>query len=158
METRACFPATASRCRLPWVAAPPQTHPPSSNLHGDGPRLSRGRPHRPVRDDRGRGRRSHRRRSVIFPHLSITPQDTPAPQSTKSWRSGNFHHPGWRGHTGGSRSIPTVHPCSQSGGGCGLLAKHYTLHEPNHEGNGRSIHNNFEKEFWKVGFLKEFFF
>ena len=39
-----------------------------------------------------------------------------------------------------------------------MLAKHYTLHEPNHEGNGRSIHNNFEKEFWKVGFLKEFFF
>ena len=58
----------------------------------------------------------------------------------------------------GSRSIPTVHPCSQSGGGCGLLAKALQLHEPNHEGNGRSIHNNFEKEFWKVGFLKEFFF
>ena len=28
------------------------------------------------------------------------------------------------------------------GGGCGWLAKHYTTYmRPNHEGNGRSIHN-----------------
>ena len=34
----------------------------------------------------------------------------------KSWRSGNLHHSAWvEGHTGGSRSIPTAHPCSQNG-------------------------------------------
>ena len=31
----------------------------------------------------------------------------------KSWGSGNFHHVAIvEGHTGGSRSVPTVHPCS----------------------------------------------
>ena len=29
------------------------------------------------------------------------------------------HHPAWVSHhTGGSRSLPTVHPCSRKGGGC----------------------------------------
>ena len=45
------------------------------------------------------------------------------------------------GHTGGSRSIPTVHPCSQSGRRLWVARKALHLHEPNHEGNGRSIHN-----------------
>ena len=45
----------------------------------------------------------------------------------KSWRSGNLHHPAWvEGHTGGSWSIPTVHPCSPRGGGCGELATETT--------------------------------
>ena len=38
----------------------------------------------------------------------------------------------------GPEPIPTVHPCSQSGR---MLFFH--LHEPSHEGNARSIHNNF---------------
>ena len=67
------------------------------------------------------------------------------PQSTKSWRSGNLHHPGW-GHTGGSRSIPTVHPCSQSGRRLCVARKALHLQEPNHEGNGRSIHNAIREE------------
>ena len=46
------------------------------------------------------------------------------------------------GHTGGSRSIPTVHPCSQSGRRLWVARKALHLHEPNHEGNERSIHNN----------------
>ena len=39
----------------------------------------------------------------------------------KSWRSGTSTTlPGWRYHTGGSRSIPTVHPCLVRQGGCVL--------------------------------------
>ena len=45
------------------------------------------------------------------------------------------------GHTGGSRSIPTVHPCSQSGRRLWVARKALHLHEPNHKGNGRSTHN-----------------
>ena len=75
----------------------------------------------------------------------MTPQDhlttAPTPQSTKSWRSGNLHHPGWRATRVGSRSTPTVHPCSQSGRRLWVARKALHLHEPNHEGNGRSIHN-----------------
>ena len=50
------------------------------------------------------------------------------------------------GHKGGSRSIPTVHPCSQSGRRLWVARKALHLHEPNHEGNGRSIHNYFTED------------
>ena len=41
-----------------------------------------------------------------------------------------LHHPAWvEGHTGGSRSIPTAHPCGLRSGGCGWLSPH-ALHEP----------------------------
>ena len=45
------------------------------------------------------------------------------------------------GHTDGSWSIPTVHPCSQSGRTLWVARKAPHPHEPNHEGYGRSIHN-----------------
>ena len=35
-NSRACFPATTSRCKLQRVPSPPPTHPPSSNLHDGG--------------------------------------------------------------------------------------------------------------------------
>ena len=50
------------------------------------------------------------------------------------------------GHTGGSRSLPTVHPCSQSGRRLWVARKALHLHEPNHEGNGRSIYNTIQKK------------
>ena len=46
-------------------------------------------------------------------------------------------------HTGRSRSIHTVHPSSQSGRRLWEARKALHLHEPNHERNGRSIHNSF---------------
>ena len=48
--------------------------------------------------------------------------------TTKSWRSDTLVIlPGWECHTGGSRSKPTVHRCSQSGRRLwGLLAKSTT--------------------------------
>ena len=61
----------------------------------------------------------------------MTPQDhlttAQTPQSTIhwSWRSGNLHHLGWRATRVGPGQNPHI--------------RH--LHEPNHEGNGRSIHN-----------------
>ena len=43
-----------------------------------------------------------------------------ANRARKSWRSDVLIIlPGWRRHTGGSRSIPTVHPCGLRSGGCG---------------------------------------
>ena len=41
------------------------------------------------------------------------------------------HHPAWVGHTGGSRSTPTVHPCLVRQAGCGWLThhKHYNHHK-----------------------------
>ena len=43
-----------------------------------------------------------------------------ANRARKSWRSDvSIILPGQRRHTGGSRSIPTVHPCGLRSGGCG---------------------------------------
>ena len=41
------------------------------------------------------------------------------------------HHPAWVGHTGGSRSTPTVHPCLVRQEGCRWLTyqKHYNHHK-----------------------------
>ena len=51
---------------------------------------------------------------LYFPnsrHVQHSQQSTPQIHK-KSWRSGNLHHSAWvEGHTGGSRSIPTEHPC-----------------------------------------------
>ena len=53
-----------------------------------------------------------------------------ANRARKSWRSDvSIILPGWRRHTGGSRAIPTVHPCGFRSGGCGWL-KPQTHHEP----------------------------
>ena len=61
-------------------------------------------------------------------------------------------------HTGGSLSIPTVHPCSQSGRRLWVARKALHLHEPIHEGNGRSIHNSFCFFFFSRVFLFSGFF
>ena len=43
-----------------------------------------------------------------------------ANRARKSWRSDvPIILPAWERHTGGSRSIPTVHPCGLRSGGCG---------------------------------------
>ena len=43
-----------------------------------------------------------------------------ANRASKSWRSDvSIILPGWVRHTGGSQSIPTVHPCGLRPGGCG---------------------------------------
>ena len=56
-------------------------------------------------------------------HVQHTPQI-----HNKSWRSGNLHHSAWvEGHTGGSWSIPTVHPCSQNGRRLWVARKHHNL-------------------------------
>ena len=55
-------------------------------------------------------------------HVQLHSLQSTLQNHNKSWRSGNLHHSAWvKGHTGGFRSIPTVHPCPQSGGGraCG---------------------------------------
>ena len=39
--------------------------------------------------------------------------------------------------------MPTAHPCSHFGRRLWVARKALHLHEPNHEGNGRSIHNSF---------------
>ena len=45
---------------------------------------------------------------------------TPTQQSTTRVGALTAHHPAWVSHhTGGSRSIPTVQPCSRMEGGCG---------------------------------------
>ena len=48
-------------------------------------------------------------------HVQVRPRAQPHHRRShvrKSWRSGTSTTlPGWRYHTGGSRSIPTVHPC-----------------------------------------------
>ena len=63
----------------------------------------------------------------------------------KSWRSGNFHHLAWmEGHTGGSRSIHTVHPCSQNGRRLWVARKHHT-NELN-----RSQNHCATTTFWKL--------
>ena len=50
---------------------------------------------------------------------------------TKSWRSDTLIIlPGWECHTGGSRSKPTVHRCSQSGRRL-WVARQVHNHEPN---------------------------
>ena len=47
-------------------------------------------------------------------------QQTTPQIHNKSWRSGHLHHSAWvEGHTGGSRSTPTAHPCPKMGRGCG---------------------------------------
>ena len=78
-------------------------------------------------------------------HTPLDDSTRPLDNSTNS----TLHNPqragalaSWmEGHTGGSRSIPTVHPCSQSGRRLWVARKALHLHESNHEGNGRSIHN-----------------
>ena len=51
--------------------------------------------------------------------------------TTKSWRSDTLIIlPGWECHTGGSRSKPTVHRCSQSGRRL-WVARQVHNHEPN---------------------------
>ena len=51
--------------------------------------------------------------------------------TTKSWRSDTLIIlPGWECHTGGSRSKPTVHRCSQSGRRL-WVARQVHIHEPN---------------------------
>ena len=61
----------------------------------------------------------------------MTPQDfLTTAQPTKSWRSGDLHHPGWRA----TRVFPGQYPqytrAPKVGGGCGYLAKHYTYMSP----------------------------
>ena len=49
-------------------------------------------------------------------------------RARKSWRSNvPIILPGWRRHTGGSRSIPTLHPCPPRWRGCGLLTNTTTI-------------------------------
>ena len=85
--------------------------------------------------------------TLIFTHLSMTPQDhlmtAPTPQSTihRSWRSGNLHHPGWRTTRVGPGQYPLYTRGSQSGRRLWVARKALHLYEPNHEGNGRSKHN-----------------
>ena len=53
-------------------------------------------------------------------------QETTPQIHNKSWRSGNLHHSAWvEGHTGGSRSIPAVHPCSKNGRRLSVARKHH---------------------------------
>ena len=69
----------------------------------------------------------------FVPYLSNSRYVHHSQQSTpqihnKSWRSGNLHPSAWvEGHTGGSRSIPTAHPCSQNGRRLWVARKHHNL-------------------------------
>ena len=60
--------------------------------------------------------------------------------TTKSWRSDTLIIlPGWECHTGGSRSKPTVHRCSQSG------RRLWVAHQVhNHEPNGSAAVRQFQ--------------
>ena len=71
--------------------------------------------------------------STTTPHSTIH-KELALWQPPSSWMEGR---------TGGSLSIPTVRPCSQSGRRLWVARKALHLHEPNHEENGRSIHNRF---------------
>ena len=73
----------------------------------------------------------------VYSTLSHSPrtlhQSVPCspPTTTKSWRSDTLIIlPGWECHTGGSRSKPTVHRCSQSGRRL-WVARQVHNHEPN---------------------------
>ena len=64
----------------------------------------------------------------LTPH---SPLVTTTTTTTKSWRSDTLIIlPGWECHTGGSRSKPTVHRCSQSGRRL-WVARQVHIHEPN---------------------------
>ena len=54
-----------------------------------------------------------------------------ANRARKSWRSDVLIIlPGWERQTGGSRSIPTVHPCGLRSGGCGSSSNHKHVTSP----------------------------
>ena len=65
------------------------------------------------------------------PVSSMLHQSVPTTTTTKSWRSDTLIIlPGWECHTGGSRSKPTVHRCSQRGRRL-WVARQVHNHEPN---------------------------
>ena len=83
------------------------------------------------RSRRGAGRHAKLTVKRPPPHTYVSKHlHSHANHARKSWRSGtSIILPGWRCHTGGSRSIPTVHPCGLRSGGCGWLSPQ-ALHEP----------------------------
>ena len=72
--------------------------------------------------------------------------------TTKSWRSDTLIIlPGWECHTGGSRSKPTVHRCSQSGRRL-WVARQVHNHEPNGSAAVHQCQQKMEKQGqWKKG-------
>ena len=75
---------------------------------------------------RSRSRRGAGRQATLQPMLpppyttTVSNPHTNVNHARTSWRSGiPIILPGWGYHTGGSRSIPTVHPCPLRRGGCG---------------------------------------
>ena len=65
------------------------------------------------------------------PFSSMLTTTTTTTTTTKSWRSDTLIVlPGWECHTGGSRSKPTVHRCSQRGRRL-WVARQVHKHEPN---------------------------
>ena len=83
--------------------------------------------------------------TLIFPHLSMTPQDHLTTALHNPQRAGalvtSIILDG--GPHGWVPVNPTVHPGSQSGRSLWVARRAPHLHEPKHEGNGRSIHNTF---------------
>ena len=85
--------------------------------------------------------------------------------TTKSWRSDTLIIlPGWECHTGGSRSKPTVHRCSQSGRRL-WVARQVHNHEPNgsvtvqqcqHGSGAVQIHSTMDRAVRPVGSVSRF--
>ena len=79
----------------------------------------------------------------------------------KSWRSGTSTIlPGWRGHTGGSRSIPTVHPCPQSGGRLWVARLNETTDETTEDRDSttdepETLHKTYESRKFAKSFNKK---
>ena len=73
-------------------------------------------------------------------HVQHSQQSTPQIHN-KSWLSGNLHHSAWvEGHTGGSRSIPRVHPCPQNGRRLWVARKHHNQTSPMRTNHTRKYH------------------
>ena len=78
--------------------------------------------------------------------------------TTKSWRSDTLIIlPGWECHTGGSRSKPTVHRCSQSGRRL-WVARQVHNHEPNGSATMQQETVHQCQHFFFFSFFSTFFF
>ena len=73
-------------------------------------------------------------------HVELSQQSTPQIHN-KRWRFGNLHHAAWvEVPTVGTRSIPTVHPCSQNGKRLWVARKHHNLTSPIRTNHTRNYH------------------
>ena len=78
--------------------------------------VARHPPHR-SRSRRGAGR--HTKLTARPTATTCTTKQTARERAGALTSPSSIILPGWRRHTGGSRSIPTVHPCGLRSGGCG---------------------------------------